>query len=100
MEFTKLTIPEIHKEFHTKKTTALELVQRAIEVIEKKEKNLGAFISLDIEAALKAAEKVDERIEKGEELGILEGIPFALKDNIMMKDKNCLLYTSPSPRDS
>jgi len=88
MEFTKLTIPEIHKEFHTKKTTALELVQRAIEVIEKKEKNLGAFISLDIEAALKAAEKVDERIEKGEELGILEGIPFALKDNIMMKDKN------------
>jgi len=87
MDFEKLTIPEIHKQFHEGKTSAVELVERAFEVIDKKEKDLGSFISLDREEALKAAEKVDKKIARGEELGILEGIPFALKGNIVMKDK-------------
>jgi len=87
MDFEKLTIPEIHKQFHAGKTSAVELVERAFEIIGKKEKDLGAFISLDREEALKAAEKVDKKIAQGEELGILEGVPFALKANIVMKDK-------------
>ncbi|MFC1686690.1 Asp-tRNA(Asn)/Glu-tRNA(Gln) amidotransferase subunit GatA [Patescibacteria group bacterium] len=87
MDFEKLTIPEIHQQFHAGKTSAVELVERAFEVIERKEKDLAAFISFDKEEALKAAQEVDQKIAKGEELGILEGIPFALKGNIVMKDK-------------
>ena len=86
-DFEQLTIPEIHRQFHHKKTSAVELVERSLEVISKREKEIAAFISLDSDAALKAAEKVDQKIAQGEELGILEGIPFALKDNIVMKDK-------------
>ncbi len=87
MNFEKLTITEAHKKLREKQISAVELVQHAFKVIEKKEKDLGAFISLDKEAALKAAKEADQKIGKGEKLGILEGIPFALKDNIVMKDK-------------
>ena len=36
-------------------------------------------------AALAAAKAVDEKIAKGEQIGLLEGVPMTLKDNISTK---------------
>ena len=45
-------------------------------------KNLNAFISLDYDAVLEAAQKVDQQRSRGEPLGVLAGLPIPLKDSI------------------
>jgi len=44
-----------------------------------------AYISLDEEGALRKAEEVDARVARGEEVGVLAGVPVAVKDNICIK---------------
>ena len=43
---------------------------------------INAYITLSAEAALAAADAVDAKLARGEEIGMLEGIPMAVKDNI------------------
>ena len=50
--------------------------------IEKKEDKIDAFLSLDKENAIKKAKYLDEKIVKGEKVGLLAGIPIAIKDNM------------------
>ena len=45
-------------------------------------KDLNAFISLDHDAVLEAAQKVDQQRSRGEPLGVLAGLPIPLKDSI------------------
>ena len=44
--------------------------------------HLNAFIALDADAALAAADASDERRVRGDDLGPLHGLPIVLKDNI------------------
>ena len=37
------------------------------------------------EKALELAKKVDEKIKRGEKIGLLEGIPFGLKDVFLLQ---------------
>lgn len=46
---------------------------------------MHAYISLDEEGALRKAEEVDARVARGEEVGVLAGVPVAVKDNICIK---------------
>jgi aspartyl-tRNA(Asn)/glutamyl-tRNA(Gln) amidotransferase subunit A len=55
-------------------------------MIDKKEKDLNAFITLDREGAMESARRVDEKLGKGESLGALAGLPIGLKDNILTRD--------------
>jgi mandelamide amidase len=45
-------------------------------------KDLNAFISLDHDAVLEAAQKIDQKRNRGEPLGVLAGLPIPLKDSI------------------
>ena len=63
-----------------KTTKAVDLVQAALDQAEKY-KDYNIFISLNAENALARAKEIDEKIAKGEEVGKLAGVPFALKDN-------------------
>ncbi|WP_444922076.1 amidase family protein [Microbulbifer sp. CnH-101-G] len=49
------------------------------------DENLHAFISLDKEKALAAAQYIDRLVAEGAPLGPLSGIPLAVKDNINVK---------------
>lgn len=65
-----------------KKVTATRLVQDAI----KKAKHFAdynVFTYLDEEGALKKAREIDEKIARGEKVGRLAGVPYALKDNFL-----------------
>ena len=42
-----------------------------------------ALLSLTAERALQRADEIDERIKKGENPGILAGVPFVVKDNYL-----------------
>ncbi|MDX9855377.1 MAG: Asp-tRNA(Asn)/Glu-tRNA(Gln) amidotransferase subunit GatA, partial [Candidatus Moranbacteria bacterium] len=65
-----------------KKITSVRLTEEYFDNIEKKNKEILAYLTLTKDLALKQAEKVDEKIKNGEEIDLLAGIPMALKDNI------------------
>lgn len=69
-----------------KEITAVSLVQAALEKAHKFQETHNIFTFLnDIEALKKAAE-IDKRIQKGENVGRLAGVPYALKDNFLSSE--------------
>lgn len=63
---------------------ALDLVKEALEKAHKYEE-YNIFLFLDEEGALKKAKEIDEKIARGEAVGKLAGVPYALKDNFLMR---------------
>tara|TARA_Y100000590_G_scaffold438917_1_gene562299 strand:+ start:941 stop:2236 length:1296 start_codon:yes stop_codon:yes gene_type:complete len=57
-----------------------------LERIEKYENKINAFTVLFYESAIHEALCSDERRAAGNSLGLLDGVPFAVKDNIEVKD--------------
>lgn len=86
MDITKLTAMEIREKVINKELSSKEVVKAHLDRIKEVEEDLNAFITITEEEALKAAERLDEKISRGEELGILAGIPIGIKDNIVTKD--------------
>lgn len=72
----------IHDRLVNKELSATELARQYIDAIEQYNKTLNAYVNVTADTALAAAQRVDERIAKGEQIGMLEGIPMTLKDNI------------------
>ena len=89
MDLDNLTIREAHKGLVQKKFSSVELTKACLERIKKVEEKIKAFITLSSEKALKEAQEIDKKIAKGENIGILEGIPVAIKDNILVEDLRC-----------
>ena len=79
---TSHTIKGLHQQLVSKERSAVEITQETLERIEAVEPQVKAFITLTAENALAQAKQVDEKIAKGEEIGILEGIPLGIKDNM------------------
>lgn len=75
-------IRELHNKLVNKEITSVELTERYFDVIEKREPEVAAFLTLTKEIALEQARFVDEKISKGEEIDLIAGIPCAIKDNI------------------
>jgi len=75
-------IKDLHQQLREGETTSVELAKRYFDVIEKKDAELHAFLSLRKEKALEEAAAVDEAFARGDELGMLAGIPYAAKDNM------------------
>jgi len=71
-----------HEKLKNGAITSVALTEKCLEQIEKKEGEIFAFLTVEKEKALARAAEVDEKIKRGEEIGILEGIPGAFKDNL------------------
>ncbi|NLK43630.1 MAG: Asp-tRNA(Asn)/Glu-tRNA(Gln) amidotransferase subunit GatA [Tissierellia bacterium] len=85
MDIVKLSALEIREKILNKELSATQVVKAHLDRIDEIDKDINAFISINKEEALKAAEQVDEKIKNGEDLGSLAGIPIALKDNIVTR---------------
>lgn len=81
MSERQTTIHELHERLVNKETTARALTEAYFAKIEAGAE-INAYISLNKDAALAQADAVDAKIARGEEIGMLEGIPMAVKDNI------------------
>jgi len=77
-------IKELHDKLINREITATELISGYFQTINEKDSEIRAFLSLTKEDALQQAKKTDEKIKKGEEINILEGIPYAVKDNMLV----------------
>lgn len=69
----------------SKDVTAVSLVKEALDKA-KKYADYNVFISLNEEAALKRAAEIDAKIARGEKVGRLAGVPYALKDNFLSRE--------------
>ena len=75
-------IARLHKGLTDKEFSCKELTEKYIAAIEKDNEALNAYVTVTSETALEAAGKVDKKRASGEQIGLLEGIPMTLKDNI------------------
>ena len=79
---TESKIVKLHSMLEKKEISCRELTQSYIDAIEKDNTQLNAYVTATPDEALKTAGKVDEKIVQGKDIGLLEGIPMTLKDNI------------------
>ena len=75
-------IRELHNKLISGEITSVELTQQYFDAIEKKDKEIGAYLTLCKDEALEQASFIDEKIKKGEKTDLLAGIPCAIKDNM------------------
>ncbi len=79
-KLNELTISEAAKGLREGKFSSVDLTKACLEAIKEKNDQLNIFVLVNEEGALDQAEKVDEKFAAGEKLGLLAGIPCALKD--------------------
>lgn len=79
MDLTFATLKEISQGVLKKQVKAHEVVEHFMNRAEQLNPKLNAFITLN-EKAIEQAKDLDERIQKGESLGKLAGVPFGIKD--------------------
>jgi len=77
-----MTALEIAAAIKAKKLNVPEIVNNCMEEIEKNDKQYNTFITITKESAVKRAGEIQSRIDKGEDISPLAGVPIALKDNI------------------
>lgn len=78
-------IKKLHEKLVNKEITSVQLVEQYFDAIEKRDGEVGAYLTLTKELAMEQARFVDEKISKGEKIGILAGIPIAIKDNLCVE---------------
>lgn len=74
------SVADIAEAVRTKKVKATEVARTHLERIAKVDPKLGAFYRVDERGALAAAQAVDDKIARGEDAGLLAGVPVAVKD--------------------
>lgn len=79
-------IRELHKKLINGETTSVKLTEEYFAAISKEDAEIGAYLTLTKDLAMKQAEEADRKFKKGEETDLLCGIPCAIKDNICTKD--------------
>ncbi len=82
MTLSRLTIHELHDLLVNKEVTAAELTREHLERIQSLDGDVKAYITVTDELALEQAKAVDKKIAAGESIGMLAGIPMAVKDNM------------------
>ena len=82
MELFNLSAKQLAEKIKNKEISPKEVVSSYIKRIEEVEPKVRAYITLTLEQAMKEAEEIEERLMKGEDVGLLAGVPIAIKDNI------------------
>lgn len=82
----KLTIHELRDKIKAHEVTIKEVLDAVFNRIDSVENKVDAYVTLNREYAYERATLLQEKLDKGEDIGSLGGIPIAIKDNMCMKD--------------
>lgn len=85
MNMQYLSIEQAHDALVAKEFSAVELMQYYLERINQIDPKVRACLSVCGDEAIAAAKSVDKKIASGEEIGLLEGIPYTAKDMFLTK---------------
>jgi len=84
-----MTIIEAQNKLKNTELTSVELTEACLQEIKEMDGAWHAYLNVFRESALDEARKSDKRRLNGELLGELDGIPLAVKDNIMIQNTVC-----------
>ena len=79
---SSLTGYQLKEKLLSRELTAQEAVEGLFVHIDDVEPIVRAYLLLDWEGAMRKAQELDAKLKKGEKLGLLAGIPVAIKDNM------------------
>ena len=82
MDLYSLSLKDIAQKIKSKQVTIKEVLDSVYSRIDEKEEVLGAYVTLTKEAAYKKGEELQKKLDAGEAIGALGGVPIAIKDNI------------------
>jgi aspartyl-tRNA(Asn)/glutamyl-tRNA(Gln) amidotransferase subunit A len=82
MSLTDRTAAELLADLSAKRVSSVEVVQDFLARIKATEPKVKAFLRYDGDAALKQAKAIDDRRAAGKAVGLLGGLPVAVKDLI------------------
>lgn len=85
-DFLKLSALDISQKLTNKDFSCQEITSAFLEHINQSNPELNSFVTITDELALQTAKKVDQKIQKGEKLSLLEGVPIAIKDNLCIEN--------------
>lgn len=85
-DLTALSAAELGARIATRDLSSREVVEAHLARIEQLNPTLNAFLHVDGDAALHTAELIDDRLDSGETLGPLAGVPIGIKDNFCTRD--------------
>ncbi|MDB5056168.1 MAG: glutamyl-tRNA(Gln) amidotransferase subunit [Bacilli bacterium] len=79
-EVAYMSIAEMTKKIKSRDLSPVEIIDSTIQRIEKRNQSLNAFVYYAFEHARKVAKQAEKALYSGEKLGILHGVPTAMKD--------------------
>ena len=82
------TIAELAGMLDTGETSSVAITQAVIDRTHDVDEQINAFLSFDVEDALKQAKASDLRRATGKSLGALDGIPVGIKDTLAVKGQS------------
>ena len=86
-----------------KKLSPVELVKSCIEQIEKLNPSINAVVAINHDVVIRDAQKAEDDVMSGNELGILHGLPVGIKDLNLVKNlrstSGSKLYENRVPKD-
>ena len=85
MDLNERTAHDLRKTIQKQEVSSRAVTEAVFRRIKEVDSEINAFVSLLEEDALKQADEVDHRIERGEQVGLLAGIPVAVKDIICVR---------------
>src|SRR5262245_20328714 len=75
-----MTLTSVARAIADKELSSHEVTRSCLHRIAQWQPHLNAFMALEAEAALKAADEADAALAKGSKKGVLHGVPLAHKD--------------------
>lgn len=85
MDITSLTAVELGKKIKAKELSVADAVKASLDQIDRVEKDVHSFVTIDREGAFRRADEVQKQIGGGDLTGPLAGVPVAVKDNMCTK---------------
>ncbi|MEB3226810.1 MAG: amidase family protein, partial [Synechocystis sp.] len=78
-------IRALHQQLVNKDRSAVELTQASLDRIAAVDGQVKSFLTVTADQAIAKAQHIDAQIAAGETIGLLAGIPIAIKDNLCTK---------------
>ncbi|MCX5656331.1 MAG: Asp-tRNA(Asn)/Glu-tRNA(Gln) amidotransferase subunit GatA [Planctomycetota bacterium] len=86
MAITDLTAIEMRDALRWREFSAVEATDASLAAIERLDPKVKAFLAVDANGARRRAAEIDKRLAAGETVGMLAGVPVAIKDNMCIRN--------------
>ncbi len=86
MKLYEQTAGQLKSLIDSKQVKCTEVLDSFVERIQSIDHQIEAYITNTFEKAYETAKDLDDKLARGEDIGPLGGIPYALKDNMCTKD--------------